>query len=77
MRRTKASLAYRRPKNLRAVQFLPGHSKLERTAAIWDRTRRLDSYPDLTVYGNGAGGGEGAVGSWQNDFVCVGGFFEA
>lgn len=31
MRRTKASLAYRRTKNLRAVQLLPGHSKLERT----------------------------------------------
>jgi integrase len=31
LRRTKASLIYRRAKNLRAVQLLPGHSKLEST----------------------------------------------
>jgi site-specific recombinase XerC len=31
MRRTKASLIYRRTKNLRAVQLLVGHTKLERT----------------------------------------------
>lgn len=31
MRRTKASLIYRRAKNLRAVQLLLGHSKLEST----------------------------------------------
>ena len=31
MRRTKASLIYRRTKNLRAVQLLLGHSKLEGT----------------------------------------------
>ena len=31
MRRTKASLIYRRTKNLRAVQILLGHSKLEST----------------------------------------------
>ncbi|WP_302847859.1 tyrosine-type recombinase/integrase [Halomonas sp. QHL1] len=30
MRRTKASLIYRRTKNLRAVQFLLGHAKLDR-----------------------------------------------
>lgn len=30
MRRTKASLIYRRTKNLRAVQLLLGHTKLER-----------------------------------------------
>ena len=29
LRRTKASLIYRRTKNLRAVQLLLGHSKLE------------------------------------------------
>jgi len=29
MRRTKASLIYRRTKNLRAVQLLLGHTKLE------------------------------------------------
>src|ERR1700674_3576058 len=32
MRRTKASLIYRRTKNLRAVQLLLGHTKLENTA---------------------------------------------
>ncbi|CAM3644992.1 Phage integrase family protein [Bordetella sputigena] len=31
MRRTKASLTYRRTKNLRAVQLLLGHTKLEST----------------------------------------------
>ena len=31
MRRTKATLIYRRTKNLRAVQLLLGHSKLEPT----------------------------------------------
>jgi hypothetical protein len=31
MRRTKASLIYRRTKNLRAIQPLLGHSKLEST----------------------------------------------
>jgi site-specific recombinase XerC len=31
MRRTKASLIYRRSKNLRAVQLLLGHVKIERT----------------------------------------------
>jgi site-specific recombinase XerC len=31
MRRTKASLIYRRTKNLRAVQLLLGHSRLEST----------------------------------------------
>ena len=32
MRRTKASLIYRRTKNIRAVQLLLGHTKLESTA---------------------------------------------
>lgn len=31
MRRTKATLIYKRTKNLRAVQLLFGHSKLEST----------------------------------------------
>ena len=31
LRRTKASLIYRRTKNLRAIQLLLGHSKLEST----------------------------------------------
>lgn len=31
MQRTKAALIYRRTKNLRAVQLLLGHTKLERT----------------------------------------------
>lgn len=33
MRRTKVSLIYRRTKNLRAVQLLLGHTKLEST--VW------------------------------------------
>jgi integrase len=32
LRRTKATLSYRETKNLRAVQLLLGHSKLESTA---------------------------------------------
>jgi integrase len=32
LRRTKATLIYRRTKNLRAVQLLLGHTKLESTA---------------------------------------------
>jgi site-specific recombinase XerC len=31
MQRTKATLTYRRTKNVRAVQLLLGHTKLERT----------------------------------------------
>lgn len=31
MRRTKASLTYRRTKNIRAIQTLTGHTKLEST----------------------------------------------
>ena len=31
MRHTKASLIYRRTKNLRTVQLLPGHTKIEST----------------------------------------------
>ncbi|MBB3257351.1 hypothetical protein F4827_002102 [Paraburkholderia bannensis] len=31
MRQTKASLIYRRTKNPRAVQLLPGHTRLEST----------------------------------------------
>ncbi|WP_340124622.1 tyrosine-type recombinase/integrase [Methylobacter svalbardensis] len=34
MRRTKATLVYRRTKNLRAVQLLLGHSKLESTVRL-------------------------------------------
>ena len=34
LRRTKATLIYRRTRNLRAVQLLLGHSKLESTASI-------------------------------------------
>jgi integrase len=36
MRRTKASLIYRRTRNLRAVQLLSGHTKLESTVRyLW------------------------------------------
>lgn len=34
MRRAKATLIYRRTKNLRAVQLLLGHSKLESTVRL-------------------------------------------
>ena len=37
MRRTKATLVYRRTKNLRAVQLLLGHSKLESTVKYYDK----------------------------------------
>jgi site-specific recombinase XerC len=61
MRRTKASLIYRRTKNLRAVQLLLGHSKLESTVCYLGievddalemaeptevRTRRAAAWPD-------------------------------
>lgn len=36
MRRTKAALIYRRTKNLRAVQLLLGHTKLESTVRYLD-----------------------------------------
>ena len=36
MRRTKASLIYKRTKNLRAVQILLGHTKLESTISYLD-----------------------------------------
>jgi hypothetical protein len=36
MRRTKATLIYRRTRDLRAVQLLPGHSKLESTVRYLD-----------------------------------------
>ena len=37
MRRTKATLVYRKTKNLRAVQLLLGHSKLESTVRYYDK----------------------------------------
>jgi len=40
LRRTKASLIYRRTKNLRVVQLLLGHTKLERGALSRDRSGR-------------------------------------
>lgn len=36
MRRTKATPIYRRTRDLRAVQLLPGHSKLESTVRYLD-----------------------------------------
>ncbi|WP_327036943.1 tyrosine-type recombinase/integrase [Methylomarinum vadi] len=37
MRRTKATLVYRKTKNLRAVQLLLGHTKLESTVRYYDK----------------------------------------
>jgi len=37
MRRTKASIIYRETKNLRAIQILLGHSKLESTVRYYDQ----------------------------------------
>lgn len=51
MRRTKAALIYRRTKNLRAVQLLLGHSKLESTVGYLgievDDTLELAEQTDL------------------------------
>ena len=61
MRRTKVSLIYRRTKNLRAVQLLLGHTKLESTVrylgievddALEMRSRLKF---DLMVHGDGQG----------------------
>ena len=43
MRRTKVSLIYRETKNLRAIQLLLGHTKLESTVRPldWDDQRKL------------------------------------
>jgi integrase len=38
LRRTKATLIYRRTGNLRAVQLLPGHTKIESTVRSWHRS---------------------------------------
>lgn len=35
LRRTKATLIYKRTKNIRAIQLLLGHTKLESTVGIW------------------------------------------
>ena len=53
MRRTKPTLIYRRTKNLRAVQLLLGHTKLESTVRSWDRGGRRV----------GNGGADGGVAS--------------
>ena len=46
MRRTKASLIYRRTKNLRAVQLLLGHTKLESTVRYLWRKLTVGPRPD-------------------------------
>jgi integrase len=38
LRRTKASIIYRQTGDLRAVQILLGHTKIESTFAIWAST---------------------------------------
>ena len=57
MRLTKATLIYRRRKNLRAVQLLLGHSKVESTVRylgieVDDAPRALRADRDLTVSNN-------------------------
>jgi site-specific recombinase XerC len=47
MRRTKASLIYRRTKNLRAVQLLLGHTKLE--SAVQYLGIEVDNALDIAV----------------------------
>ena len=67
MRRTKATLIYRRTKNLRAVQLLLGHSKLESTVrylGIWvSRSTTLLKFPNRrkseVVIGGGLCSGTG------------------
>jgi integrase len=59
MRRTKATLIYRRTKNLRAVQLLLGHSKLESTVRYLGI--EVDDALDLRTDGNLTGGHQPSV----------------
>jgi integrase len=53
LRRTKATLIYRRTRNRRAVQLLLGHTKLESTvrASRWTTRRRSPSRPKCSLAG--------------------------
>jgi integrase len=58
MRRTKATLIYRRTKNLRAVQLLLGHTKLESTVRylgieVDDALEIAEQTEDLSNQGRG------------------------
>lgn len=46
LRRTKATLIYRRTKNLRAVQLLLRHTKLKSTVRYLGIETRKNRYPD-------------------------------
>ncbi len=52
LRRTKASLIYRRTKNLRAVQLLLGHAKLDSTIRYLgiEIDDALESFPQLSPF---------------------------
>ena len=58
LRRTKATLIYRRTKNLRAVQLLLGHSKLESTVRYLgigvDDALEIAEQTELRLKGTGA-----------------------
>jgi hypothetical protein len=49
MRRTKATLIYRRTKNLRAVQLLLSYTKLKALYVLGDLQRVVDYDPEITT----------------------------
>jgi integrase len=63
MRRTKATLIYRRTKNLRAVQLLLGHSKLESTVRYLgievDDALEISEQTEIQPRPNAGGSGSG------------------
>jgi hypothetical protein len=71
MRRTKATLIYRRTKNLRAVQLLLGHSKLDyllrRTDEFTRLRTRLTHRGARPCHGRGRGAAVDKPAHWQFD----------
>ena len=77
LRRSKATLIYRRTKNLRAVQLLLGHTKLESTlrylgVEVCGRAGDRGAYGDLTRRGRGAGGQTRRSPSRSQELYCHG-----